>query len=207
MLDSFAIRVFSGIFAVLALVGTIAISRHSRALGGGFDSVRAARPTGVLFRQIWELSILLPFVFFFIGATVPSWVYGTPLNFAFPGGQFVQIAALPLWFAGGTLALWSGRALGRYMVVQIAVLPDHELVTQGPYARIRHPAYTAVILMTAASALFYVHVVLIIDALLVIAIARARARREEDLLSSPEGFGARYREYMERTGRFIPRWR
>jgi len=63
------------------------------------------------------------------------------------------------------------------------------------------------IVMTTAAALLYLNLILIVDAAIVLAIAVARARREEDLLGSPEGFGDRYRAYVARTGWFLPRWR
>lgn len=207
MLDIGTIRLLSAIIAVVGFLGIFAAVRGRGRPRRAGPSVRAARPTGAVLHEMWMAAVALPFLFFLLGAVVPSWIYGTPLNLSFPGGEFLQLSAVPIWFAGGALFAWSLRTLGRFMVPQIVVLEDHVLVTQGPYARIRHPTYTSVILMTTAAALLFLNLVLIVDAVLVLSIAVARASREEDLLSSPEGFGNRYREYMARTGRFLPRWR
>jgi len=93
------------------------------------------------------------------------------------------------------------------MVVQIAVSGDHRLVTSGPYARIRHPAYTSLMLMSLGGAMFFLNIVLFVDFLVVLAVANYRARIEEALLSSPQGFGIQYRAYVARTGRFVPKLR
>jgi len=207
MLDASVVRLLSGILAVIGFLGIFASVRQLRGSRRTEPPVRASRPAGAVLHQVWELAVFLPFVFLVVGAVVPSWVYGTSLNLSFSGGEILQLSAVPIWLAGGTLFAWSARTLGRFMVVQIAVFEDHQLVTQGPYARIRHPTYTSVVLMTVAAALLYLNLILIVDVVVVAVIASARARREEGLLGSPEGFGARYREYMAHTGRFVPRWR
>jgi protein-S-isoprenylcysteine O-methyltransferase Ste14 len=93
------------------------------------------------------------------------------------------------------------------MTIKIIVASDHELITAGPYARIRHPIYAGVIFLTAGTALVFLNVVLAAWTIPVLVVANYRARKEERLLSSPEGFGAQYRAYMARTGRFLPSMR
>jgi protein-S-isoprenylcysteine O-methyltransferase Ste14 len=134
----------------------------------------------------------------------PAFAYETILTLAFPLDQVIQVVGLLMWAAGGLLVLSAGRALGRFMTIQIVVANDHELITMGPYARIRHPTYTGAILLTIGMALVFLNVLLMAAAALVVAVANYRARKEERLLASPEGFGAEYRQYMARTGRFLP---
>jgi protein-S-isoprenylcysteine O-methyltransferase Ste14 len=76
------------------------------------------------------------------------------------------------------------------------------LVTEGIFARIRHPMYTSLLLLTWG--LFLKHVSLV-GALLggittVFVVAAARSEERENLAY----FGHRYRDYMQRTKRFIP---
>ncbi len=92
-------------------------------------------------------------------------------------------------------------------IVDIAVSEDHELVARGPYARIRHPAYTAVMLMAYGSASFLLHIGLFAVAVVTTALAVWRAIQEETLLASSPPTAEAYREYMTRTGRFLPRRR
>ena len=120
------------------------------------------------------------------------------------------VANLPtvaVFAMGGILALSAVRHLGKHFVVQIVVAQEHRLVTSGPYARIRHPAYTAAILLSIGAGLFFLNLVFLVNLVIVAGLAVYRARLEERLLSSPQGFGLQYRAYVARTGRFFPRLR
>ena len=83
--------------------------------------------------------------------------------------------------------------------------PDN-LVTEGPYAWIRHPFYASYIVTLVACAILVPHWA----SLAALALGWHRlnstaALEEERFLTSP--FGERYRAYMLRTGRFLPRRR
>lgn len=41
------------------------------------------------------------------------------------------------------------RHLGRHFTFELALHPDHQLVTTGPYAYVRHPAYTGALMYVA----------------------------------------------------------
>ncbi len=150
---------------------------------------------------------LVPFAALVLGLLLPEWIYGTWANLSLPGDTYVQLAGIALIAPATYLGLASERHLGRYMVVEIAVEADHRLVDTGPYARIRHPAYTAILLFDLTAALVFLHVLLFVNFLIVLAVASYRARLEEGLLASDEVFGGEYRAYMKRTGRFLPRLR
>jgi protein-S-isoprenylcysteine O-methyltransferase Ste14 len=82
--------------------------------------------------------------------------------------------------------------------------PD-ALVTWGAYRRIRHPFYAAFLLALLATLLHAPHAVTLGTLAYGFAILNATAAREERrLLASP--FGTAYRAYMQRTGRFAPKW-
>jgi protein-S-isoprenylcysteine O-methyltransferase Ste14 len=136
---------------------------------------------------------------------MPSLVYGTILNFSFQSGEYLQVFSLPLLWLSIVLIAWSARVLGQFMDTHIQVLQKHELVTRGPYSRIRHPAYTSAIIGALANTLLYLNIIMLIDFLAILAIAHKRAVLEEELLASEDGFGQDYRDYMGKTGRFLPR--
>jgi protein-S-isoprenylcysteine O-methyltransferase Ste14 len=48
---------------------------------------------------------------------------------------------------GGSLRLSAFRALGRHFTFELAIFADHILVTSGPYALVRHPSYTGLLLL------------------------------------------------------------
>ncbi len=206
MLDSSVIRVLSALLMVayvgVFVLGGLFIRRRRQDLG----SVKASKPIGFLLNQVWILvSSFLPLILLLLGATVPDWVYGTPLNLSFNGAEFLQVASVPLALSGIVLIVWSGLSLGQYMRSHIEVMEKHELVTRGPYSRIRHPLYTGGMMTNLGIALLSLHIVLVIGFLAQVAMAYKRAVLEEELLASEEGFGQRYRDYMLRTGRFLPK--
>lgn len=147
--------------------------------------------------QLWALGVALD----------PTWFYVDLSLGNFPLSTLVQGLGLMLWILGAGLALCAFRTLGRFMMVSIQVSEGHRLIQEGPYAFVRHPTYTGVIIFVLGLALVFLSIPLLLAAVLVAGLARYRARIEEELLRSPEGFGAAYEAYMARTGRFLPRLR
>jgi protein-S-isoprenylcysteine O-methyltransferase Ste14 len=137
----------------------------------------------------------------------PAIVYETIMNLYFIGDTLVQLIGVILYLMGGILLIWSARHLGKYDNSKIAVTHDHVLVDTGPYARVRHPGYTATFLLTLAVLLIVLNVLLIVNLVVAAGYFGYRARLEEKLLSSQEGLGDKYLNYMNRTGRFFPRIR
>ncbi|MDA8219963.1 MAG: isoprenylcysteine carboxylmethyltransferase family protein, partial [Dehalococcoidales bacterium] len=119
---------------------------------------------------------------------------------------------LPAWlrWMGGALGglsmvllLWTHRTLGSNFSDTLHTASAQNLVTAGPYRWVRHPMYTAFFLMTTA--FFLVSANWLAGALWiggVAAVVANRVRREEELMV--ERFGDGYRDYMRRTGRFLP---
>jgi protein-S-isoprenylcysteine O-methyltransferase Ste14 len=206
MLNVWVIRILS----ILLLIGSFSrlvllafFGRKRQDLG----SVRSSKPTGFVLHHVWLfLDILLPLIFYLLGAIVPSWVYGTLLNISFSGGEILQIVSVPLFLSGviliGTAYRTIGQLLGRG---GIEVVEKHELVTSGPYSLIRHPILTSILLMILAGTLLFLHIVLVVVFLICVGIAYRKAVLEEELLSSEEGFGQRYKDYISKTGRFLPK--
>jgi protein-S-isoprenylcysteine O-methyltransferase Ste14 len=176
--------------------------RKRRDLG----SARASDESSfVLLYHGWHVLLVFPLAFFLVGIIMPGWVYGTVLNLSFQGAEYLQVLSLPLLLISVVLTGWSARALGQFMDTHIQVLQKHELVTRGPYSRIRHPAYTGGMIFFLASTLLYLNAIMLIALLAAWAIVYKRAVLEEKLLASEDGFGQEYRDYMKRTGRFLPR--
>lgn len=122
--------------------------------------------------------------------------------------------ALPTWLrwlgvAGATfstiLTAWIHHALGRQYSAEFAIQKDHVLVTTGPYARTRHPMYTALNMFSLSMAVVTSNLLVLIFAVLTAVPFPWIVKEEERMLL--ETFGDEYREYMRRTGRFFPRMR
>jgi len=160
---------------------------------------------------LWE-SVQAILIFSLLAeAALPDWVYGGPLTVSFPFDSVFQVVGMALWLTGGALSIWAMRTLGRFTRPEIEVVSDHRLVTEGPYRRVRHPLYTALLMMGPGVALFLLNALLATLAALLAtlavlscAISRRRVSLEEELLSSEDGFGLAYKRYTEGTGRFLP---
>jgi len=101
------------------------------------------------------------------------------------------------------------RHFGNAMLAGLPELaPDRHpgrLVTEGIYARIRHPRYLEVLLFVTGCALVSNHLVAYVVAALAIPAIHAVVLLEERELRAR--FGAAYEEYCRRVPRFLPRWR
>jgi len=65
------------------------------------------------------------------------------------------VAFLILFFIAQILRYWAIKSLGIYWNTKVLVLPNHEIVTKGPYRYLRHPNYFAVIIEIAVIPLIF----------------------------------------------------
>ena len=77
------------------------------------------------------------------------------------------------------------------------------LITDGPFARVRHPIYGYQLLLMLASLVVVPTTPMLIVAVVHLALMVAKARNEERHLLGTHG--GDYAAYMGRTGRFFPR--
>ena len=128
--------------------------------------------------------------------------------------QYLDFAHAPLpyglRFVGALVAAvalaglgWIHSTLGTNYNAVLHVRADHELVTGGPYQRVRHPMYTALLAVMLGLSLLSANALVAASCIggLAIIVAR-RLPREEALML--ERFGPAYRDYMTRTNRFFP---
>jgi protein-S-isoprenylcysteine O-methyltransferase Ste14 len=105
--------------------------------------------------------------------------------------------------AGVAFAIWARRHIGKNWSAQVTIRQEHELIRSGPYARIRHPIYTGLLLAVAATAIAIGEYRAIV-AFAVIAIGFVvKAKREEAFLATQ--FGPAFDEHRRQTGFFLPR--
>lgn len=97
------------------------------------------------------------------------------------------------------------RTLGTNLTDTVVTRARHTLVTTGPYRWVRHPFYVAVALAVIANTLATANWFLGLTGAAAISLLVIRTRTEEKKLE--ERFGAEYRSYRERTGRFVPRFK
>jgi protein-S-isoprenylcysteine O-methyltransferase Ste14 len=102
---------------------------------------------------------------------------------------------------GLVLVIQSRRALGQNWSSEVVVQEKHELIEQGPYAYIRHPMYSGLLLMLLGVALYYGREVWIIIFVCCLFGLYFKSRTEERLLT--KSFPA-YSQYKRRTKALIP---
>jgi protein-S-isoprenylcysteine O-methyltransferase len=93
-----------------------------------------------------------------IALAAPFGYFQAPEAFRFELGA-VGIAFTFALLAGGVaLRWWAIHTLGKFFTVDVAVHKEHRLITAGPYAWIRHPSYTGLLMELLALALTFQHV-------------------------------------------------
>jgi protein-S-isoprenylcysteine O-methyltransferase Ste14 len=119
------------------------------------------------------------------------------------GQSALLVFAAVLALASSAFAVVAVRELGKQWSLTARLLSSHELVTSGPFARVRHPIYSALLGLLVATGLCLGTALATGAGTLVYLIGTHwRAAREEKLLLSR--FGDPYLEYARRVPRLIP---
>ncbi|KAH7913603.1 hypothetical protein BJ138DRAFT_1145604 [Hygrophoropsis aurantiaca] len=97
-----------------------------------------------------------------VATSYPSAAPSQILSILLPNG-WLQTPTISRYLIAGVLAstiggagrVWCYRALGRHFTFQLSILKGHRLMTGGPYAIVRHPSYTAAILVNCGLTLVH----------------------------------------------------
>ncbi|HET8826435.1 MAG TPA: isoprenylcysteine carboxylmethyltransferase family protein [Terriglobales bacterium] len=116
--------------------------------------------------------------------------------------QWVAILGIVLTFAGAAVSVWARIILGENWSAKVTRKVDHELIRSGPYALVRHPIYSGLLLATIGTAIFIGQWRGLIAVPLVLLSESIKARREEQFMI--EEFGQTYRDYREQTWFIVP---
>ena len=112
-----------------------------------------------------------------------------------------QWAGVGLCLVGFGFAVWARVHLGRNWGMPMSLREGHELVTSGPYAFVRHPIYTGLMLAVVGSALTESLTWLLVFPLY-FAYFVISARTEEKMMLAQ--FPGTYPAYRRRTNMLIP---
>lgn len=129
-----------------------------------------------------------------------------PLGWRFvPDSTLVRNSGIALTFVGAAVAIWARYSLGQYWSGRVTLKEDHQLIRVGPYAYVRHPIYSGLLLAMAGTAFVIGEWRGVIAVLLAIVEFSRKAAKEEALLATE--FGDQYREYRRQAGFLTPRFR
>lgn len=107
-----------------------------------------------------------------------------------------------LAWAGAALAVWARIALGKWFSGTFGVKHDHQLITSGPYALVRHPMYTGLVLLAMAQGIAWNSAVTLGFGLLYLVPFWMHTMIEEQMFASH--FGDAWAAYKARVPRLIP---
>ena len=172
------------IWFAIELINTMVVGRHRQ---GGRKQDRGS---------VWAVLIL-------IYAAILLILLSRQRNWGVLPTLFQWVGLVLVW-VGVLVREWSIISLGRGFTAMVEVNPEQALITSGPYRRVRHPAYTGGMLSLTG---FGLAAGTLVGAALALAIIFAgysyRVHVEEQAMLA--AFGEEYREYMRRSGRFLPR--
>ena len=117
--------------------------------------------------------------------------------FGFPAGVIGTV----LKYLGFALLIAAGLNLGRNLTPLPKPKDDAQLVTNGIFAWMRHPIYTALMLLTFGSSLERGHLIALILSACLMVLLEFKSRREESWLL--EQFPD-YALYRSRVKKFLP---
>lgn len=185
------------IFVFVAFMGIRAFYFRKAQLYGGQAEYKEEKLTKI--RQSFGLIFPLSILAYMIWPSILEWA----------------TFSLPVW------AQWIGVALGMFTLpfiwwvqwaldvnfsVILHVRKEHTLITHGPYRWIRHPMYSA-LYMHGLSTLLLTRNWFIGGMYLLALTAIVVARLKNEEVTMIEKFGDEYRQYIKRTGRFLPKLR
>jgi protein-S-isoprenylcysteine O-methyltransferase Ste14 len=139
-----------------------------------------------------ELFVIVQFVLLGLIFWLPAFP-----TFAFPA----SVIGTVLKNAGLALVIWAGLNLGRNLTPLPKPKSDAQLVVSGLFAWMRHPIYTALMLLTFGSSLERGHLIALILSACLAVLLEFKSRREEAWLL--EQF-SEYAAYRSRVKKFFP---
>lgn len=130
--------------------------------------------------------------------------FGVRLRWSYPiGDAWVQWLGLLVMALGLLLRYGSIHWLGPMFTRFVQVLPDHKLVTNGPYSLVRHPSYTGLLVFFTGMGIALGDWLSLLFLTLIPPIGVIyRIKVEERALL--KAFGQEYRAYMHRVKGLVP---
>jgi protein-S-isoprenylcysteine O-methyltransferase Ste14 len=121
-----------------------------------------------------------------------------------PWSFWLFVAGAALTWCGVTLAIWARYHIGRYWSSNVALREEHQLIRTGPYARIRHPIYTGILLAASGTTIAVGRYRCLVAVTIFLVAFVAKSMKEEALLRKQ--FGGAFEEHRRQTGFFLPRF-
>jgi protein-S-isoprenylcysteine O-methyltransferase Ste14 len=185
---------------LVALIVTFAVHRGYYVRKHGREENTLKKREEGLDSKIAGVLGMTVFMTMLVYAIHPTWLSWTSL----PLPIWLRWLGVGIALLGFALLQWAQIMLGKNWSHTPRMIKEQSLITSGPYQFIRHPIYTAFLLILGSTLFISANWLLgfawIGMTLLEVA---SRISFEESLML--EYFGDQYREYMKRTGRLLPK--
>lgn len=188
------------IFAAIVLLSSSAISiyyRRKANIDSG-ETVSSKDEGGFMFLAL-RLTALILLVSMVAYLIYPPWVawskVGLPESIRWLG---VGIGLLCIG-----LCYWVFSSIGQGISTTVATRTQAKLITTGPYRWVRHPLYVVGLANFGSIGIIAANWFITGLVLLAFILVALRTQNEEEHLIAK--FGDEYRDYMKRTGRFMPK--
>lgn len=155
-------------------------------------------PTGQLLARVAVLAVA--FILLYSGD--PR--FGVLNRRFLPQRYWIFLLGSALTSAGVAFAIWARYHIGHYWSGTVALRAGHELIRSGPYARIRHPIYTGMLLAVFGTALAIGRYRGLVAFVIILLGFTWKSKKEEALLAGE--FGEAFEEHRRHTGFFLPRF-
>ena len=119
-----------------------------------------------------------------------------------PTSPWVFRLGAALTAAGLLFSVWARNHIGNNWSAIVTIKQDHQLITSGPYALVRHPIYTGLLLALIGSALARGEWRGVLAVLIAFCALWRKLRLEERWMQ--EQFGAAYSAYSSRVAALVP---
>lgn len=193
------------IFRILAagiLFTAIGISSYCRRKADRETGERLSRKAdGNALMTIIRLGGLILWLSPFVYLINPAWMAWSKIGLS-EAVRWAGVGFGVLCLAG---IYWLFSSIGSGITPVSATRKEHKLVTNGIYRYVRHPLYTIGSSMFVSFGLMADNWFIALAGILAFVVMAVRTPKEEANLI--EKFGDEYRDYMKRTGRFLPRLR
>ena len=192
-------NIFRIVAAVILITG-MAISSYYRRKADRETGEKISRKVdGTVLMTVIRLGGLILWLSPFVYLINPAWMAWSKIGL--PDWVRWLGVFLGILCVGGVYWLFS--SIGSGISPTSATRREHKLVTSGPYRWVRHPLYTVGSSMFIAFGMMADNwFIMLLGGLAFIIMAIRTPKEEANLI---EKFGDEYREYMKRTGAFLPK--
>jgi len=188
------------ILAAVILLTAMGISSHFRIKADKTSGEKVSRKVdGNAMMTVIKLGGLILWLSPFVYLMNPVWMAwsktGLPESIRWVGVGLGALCVIGIY--------WLFSSIGSGITPTSGTRTEHKLVTNGIYRYIRHPLYTFGSSMFVAFGMMADSWFIALLGVLAFILMTIRTPKEEANLI--EKFGDEYREYMKRTGRFLPK--